>query len=108
MGHILDVVSDGGGPQLAIGQWQRLEHPDASLTVECARGFVASGHVRLLGDRTCNDHALLLASRSLCGEMVRACRKSDGSRAVWAGIGCRAISMATFTFSRAVKYGISL
>jgi hypothetical protein len=68
------VVGDdhSGRPQLAVDSVERREHDNAGFHVQCTRRFVAQEHIRLLGDRTCDGHTLLLAARHLRREAIQA------------------------------------
>ena len=76
--------------KLAIGLFQRFEHANAGMAVECPGGFVAQQDAGLLCNRACNGDALLFTAGKLGGIVVLA------------------ISVTNRTFSSAVRLGMRL
>ncbi len=70
----LCVITTVVVPSSALTLRQRLEDDDSRRDVESARRFVAEQHRRPFGDRTCDRHALLFATRELGRESGRGAR----------------------------------
>ena len=66
---------DDREPLVAPEPLDRLHHLVAGGRVEVAGGLVREQHARLVGERTRDRHALLLAARELGGKVVRARRR---------------------------------
>ena len=54
-------------PELLIDFLEKLQNRVRGLRIQCARGFVAQKHFRVVGKGSCNCHALFLAAGKLRG-----------------------------------------
>ena len=95
---------DDGAARLAAGALQQGQHLFAGLVVQRTGRLIAEQELRIFGEGARNGDALLFAAGKLGREVVQPLAEPTLSSVALGSSGSRQISLASSTFSSAVRF----